>query len=110
MKVLKVIYITLLVILFAKLNHTYAQEAGTLKTVLTNCNVIDCTGAKPMKNMTVVITGNKITDIKRGMYRPSPGEKEVRLFDLKGGYVLPGLWNVHTHIGDILPDPKHPCN
>jgi len=24
-----------------------------------------------------------------------------------GGYVLPGLWNAHTHLGDVFPDPKH---
>ena len=107
MKVLKVIYITSLVILFAKLNHTYAQEAGTLKTVLTNCFIIDCTGKPPMKDMTVIIVDNHIEKIKRGPYRPSPGEKDVRVFDLEGGYVLPGLWNVHTHIGNILPDPKN---
>jgi len=33
-------------------------------------------------------------------------EEEVRVFDLEGGYVLPGLWAVHTHVGAIFPDAK----
>jgi imidazolonepropionase-like amidohydrolase len=88
------------------LNHTYARDAGNLKTVLTNCVIIDCTGEAPKQDMTVVITGNIITEIRRGVYRQPRGEKNVRVFDLKGAYVLPGLWNVHTHLADLLPDPK----
>lgn len=45
--------------------------------------------------------------LKRGMYRRADEEGKVRVFDLAGGYVLPGLWNVHTHLGDVFPDPKH---
>lgn len=57
--------------------------------------------------MTVIITGNTITGIKRGIYKKTAGEKNVRVFNLEGGYVLPGLWNVHAHLGDLLPDPNH---
>ncbi len=35
-----------------------------MKTILTNCTVIDCTGAPPKKDMTVVIEGDKIAEIK----------------------------------------------
>ena len=107
MKGLKVLMLVVFVLLFSIINYTVAQNPNTIKTVLTNCVVIDCTGKPPMEDMTVVITGGKIVEIKRGTYDPSPGETTVRVFNLKGGYVLPGLWNVHTHIGDILPDPKN---
>ena len=84
------------------------QEASSpLKTVLTNCNVIDCTGKEPMKNMTVVIIGNSIAEIRQGPYRKSAGEKNVRLLNLKNGYVLPYFWNVHMHLANLLPDPNH---
>ena len=33
-------------------------------TILTNCNIINCTGSKLMKNMTITIAGNKITEIR----------------------------------------------
>jgi len=57
--------------------------------------------------MTVVIKGDKIAELKPGAYRQAAGEGEVRVFDLEGGYVLPGLWNVHAHLGDLLPDTRH---
>jgi imidazolonepropionase-like amidohydrolase len=78
-----------------------------MKTVLTNCTVIDCTGKPPMEDMTVVITDDTITEISEGTYRQSSGDGNVRVFDLEGAYVLPGLWNVHTHLADLLPDPKN---
>ena len=33
---------------------TLAQETGEAKIVLTNCNVIDCTGNPMMENMTIL--------------------------------------------------------
>jgi len=77
------------------------------KTVLTNCNVIDCTGAKLMKDMTVVIVGNTIAEIKKGRYKGPANEKNVTIIDLENGYVLPGLWNMHTHLSALLPDPNN---
>jgi imidazolonepropionase-like amidohydrolase len=56
--------------------------------------------------MTVVVEGEKIAHLKPGEYRQAAGEGE-RVLDLEGGYVLPGLWNVHTHLSVLWPDPKH---
>jgi imidazolonepropionase-like amidohydrolase len=74
-----------------------------MKTILTNCTVIDCTGQAPQHGMTVVIEGDKITDLSTG----SPDRAGARVLDLGGGYVLPGLWEVHTHLGDLIPDPHN---
>jgi len=110
-KVLKVFCIVLLMAIFAISSQNCAQDNPTggtvMKTVLTHCNVIDCTGKPLMEDMTVIITGNTIAEIRPGAYRQSSREKNVRVFDLKGAYVLPGLWNVHTHLADLLPDPKN---
>lgn len=83
------------------------EQSSQLKTVLTNCHVIDCTGKEPMKNMTVIIIGNRIAEIRQGPYRKSADEKNVRLLNLENGYVLPGFWNVHMHLAALLPDPNH---
>jgi imidazolonepropionase-like amidohydrolase len=56
--------------------------------------------------MTVIIEGEKIVELKPGTHKDAAGEGE-RVFDLEGGYVLPGLWNCHVHLGGLLPDPKH---
>lgn len=84
MKGLKVLMLVVFAILFSIINYTYAQNPNTIKTVLTNCVVIDCTGKPPMEDMTVVITGGRIAEIKRETYDPSPGETNVRVFNLTG--------------------------
>ncbi|MDE2979361.1 MAG: hypothetical protein OXU63_17840, partial [Acidobacteriota bacterium] len=75
-------------------------------TVLTNATVIDATGAPPIDDAAVVIEGNRITAIHTpSSSAPNPGD-DGRVLDLGGAYVLPGLWNNHSHLGDLLPDPK----
>jgi imidazolonepropionase-like amidohydrolase len=78
-----------------------------MKTVLTNCTVIDCTGNPPLEDMTLVIEDNTITELVQGAYRSPAKEGRVRVLDLERGYVLPGLWDVHVHLGDIMPDVKN---
>jgi len=56
--------------------------------------------------MSVIIEEDRISELKAGMYGSSTGEGE-RVLDLEGGYVLPGLWDVHAHLGDLIPDPKY---
>ncbi len=80
-------------------------EKAQMKTILTNCTVIDCTGKPPKEDMTIVIEGGKIAELKTGIYREAAREGE-RVFDLEGGYVLPGLWNVHVHLSELLPDTQ----
>ena len=78
-----------------------------MKTILTNCNVIDCTGNPPIEDATLFIEGNRIVRLQKGTYQGSGREDGVRLFDLEKGYVLPGLWNNHAHLSDLVPDPKN---
>ena len=76
-------------------------------TVLTNSTVIDATGNPPREGATIVIEGNRIAAIY-GSGDPQPEYAEgARVLDLQGGYLLPGLWNNHSHMGDLLPDPKN---
>jgi imidazolonepropionase-like amidohydrolase len=75
-----------------------------MRTILTNCTVIDGTGRAPLEDRTVIVDDNRITALRAGPYQSSACESgDVRVFDLAGGYVLPGLWNVHTHIGGLFP-------
>jgi imidazolonepropionase-like amidohydrolase len=76
-----------------------------VKTVLTNCTIIGCTGRPPLKDMSLIIEGDRIRELKAGTYGPPAGDG-ARVLDLDGGYVLPGLWNVHVHLGDLIPDPQ----
>lgn len=98
--------VVLVIFLLGFFSKSMAQDTQQ-KTVLLNCNVIDCTGAKPQKNMTVVLIGNKIAEIKKGPYEGVATEKNVTIIDVENGYVVPGLWNMHTHLTALLPDPKN---
>lgn len=80
---------------------TSAAPATETITVLTNANVIDGNGGPVQEGMTVVITGNTITSLTAGPYRSSGGEETV--IDLHGAYLLPGFWNMHTHLTALLP-------
>ncbi len=74
--------------------------------VLTDANIIDGNGGPMQEGMAIVIVGERIASISELPYEPPESDDPVDLHDLEGAYVLPGLWNNHSHLGDLLPDPK----
>ncbi len=103
MKIFMKSYFSIFVVMFLFPGQVYSQNTGEIRTILTNCNVIDCTGNPIMEDMTIVITGNRITEISEGEY--TGGEDPyTRILDLNGSYVLPGFWNMHSHLSDLHPD------
>ena len=95
----------LVVLMLTSVGLGFAQEVPQT-TVLINGTVIDATGQPPIENATVIIQGNRISEILRTPYTGSRTDENTRVLDLEGGYVLPGLWNNHSHLADLLPDPK----
>ena len=85
--------------LFLLISYSYALP----NIVLTNCNIIDGRCTPVASDMVVIISDNKIKKIDRGPYKNTI-EKGMEIIDLKGGYVLPGFWNNHSHLSDLLPD------
>ncbi len=67
----------------------------TERTVLTNATLIDCVDPRPAANASVVIEKGRIAEILRDGRKPATGDSTV--IDLKGAYLLPGLWDVHIH-------------
>jgi cytosine/adenosine deaminase-related metal-dependent hydrolase len=63
---------------------------------ITDVTVIDATGAPPKLNMTVVITGNQITALRKAGKVQIPPRAEV--VEAKGKFLIPGLWDTHVHI------------
>jgi imidazolonepropionase-like amidohydrolase len=64
--------------------------------VLRNVRMIDGTGAAPLENQTIVISGGKITSISAISTANLPANAQV--LDLKGYTVLPGLVGMHDHM------------
>jgi imidazolonepropionase-like amidohydrolase len=63
--------------------------------VLTHVTIIDITGGAPKSDMTVVITGARITDLGEAgkVSLPQGG----RVIDASGKFLIPGLWDMHVH-------------
>ena len=71
-----------------------AQSNGI---VFANVTLIDGTGATPRRDITVVINGDRIASIGRtDEVRMPPGSITV---DGRGKYLIPGLWDMHVHLG-----------
>src|SRR5262249_21823094 len=72
-----------------------AEDAPPGALAITGVTVIDATGAPARPDMTVVVTGERITAVgKAGAVGVPEGAWVV---DGKGKYLLPGLWDMHVH-------------
>src|SRR5579872_877859 len=74
--------------------------------VITNVNIIDGTGSPVQRGREVLIQDGRIVGIaKSGKLKIPQG---VRALDAKGKFLIPGLWDMHTHtiFGDWIPGGK----
>ena len=80
-----------------------AQPASA-PIVLRAARVVDGTGAAPIANGVVVVTGNRITAVGRSGAVTVPAGAQV--IELGDATLLPGFIDAHTHIsGRVLGDP-----
>ncbi|MEO6588419.1 MAG: amidohydrolase family protein [Pyrinomonadaceae bacterium] len=78
------------------------EQKGKGVVVLKAAQIIDGTGAEPIKNGLIVVTDNRITAIGANIKIPSG----ARVIDLGNATLLPGFIDAHTHIiGRTLGDP-----
>ncbi|WP_225727504.1 MULTISPECIES: amidohydrolase family protein [unclassified Nocardia] len=84
-----------------------AADDSAPVTVLTKVTVIDGTGAAPLPDATVVLAGDRILAV--GRFPDVPLPQPVRVLELPGKYVIPGLWDMHTHgaQADKIFPPMH---
>ncbi|MFI6498211.1 amidohydrolase family protein [Nonomuraea typhae] len=64
-------------------------------TVLRRATLIDGTGTPPRRDVTIVVIGDRIAWVGGG--HDAPLQKNARVIDLHGKFVIPGLWDMHTH-------------
>jgi imidazolonepropionase-like amidohydrolase len=72
------------------------KEANPI--AFTHVTVIDATGAPPMSDMAVVVSEGKITAIGQTASVPVPPGATV--VDGTGKVLIPGFWDMHTHLSD----------
>jgi imidazolonepropionase-like amidohydrolase len=66
-----------------------------VKTILSHANLIDCVEPKVRPDAAVLIEDGRILAIMPSGEAESVSE--AQMIDLKGGYLMPGLWDVHIH-------------
>ena len=72
-----------------------------MRLVLTNANLIDCVSPTVVASASVTVEDGRIVEVLDG--HGSPDSRDARVIDLEGGYLLPGLWDVHIHPEYHLP-------
>ncbi|HEX6372736.1 MAG TPA: amidohydrolase family protein [Longimicrobium sp.] len=72
-----------------------APAAGA-PLAITNVTVVDVTGGPSRPGQTVVVSGNGITSV--GPRAGTQVPRGARVVDGTGKYVIPGLWDMHSHI------------
>lgn len=79
----------------AMLSAQADQNVEKKALVFTYVTVIDATGAAPKRDMTVVITGDRISQIGKTGKVKVPDSAQV--IDARGKFLIPGLWDMHVH-------------
>ena len=65
--------------------------------VLLHANVVDGTNDQPLRDVTVVLSGGRITQVGVNPTHPA----DALVIDLRGRWLLPGLIDAHTHISSL---------
>jgi imidazolonepropionase-like amidohydrolase len=66
------------------------------RLVLTNASLIDAVTPGVIPGASVTVEGERIVEVTPG--HRSPATTGARVVDLRGAYLLPGLWDAHVHL------------
>ncbi len=93
---MRVIAIAALFCLSCSPGCSHAEIARPSAIAITHVTVIDATGAAPHSDMTVLIQGTRITRIAPSKDVAVPAD--ATMINGAGKFVIPGLWDMHTHV------------
>ncbi len=72
-----------------------SPSSASSATYITHVTVIDTENGKKIQDCTVIISGDRISEVSESKgINPPPGAKVV---DGHGKYLIPGLWDMHVH-------------
>src|ERR1700730_14322579 len=77
------------------------QAKGQIQSkalVITHVTIIDVKEGHTRPDVTVVITGNRIVELGDAGNIRAP--KDAQVVDASGRYLIPGLWDMHVHLGN----------
>ena len=74
------------------------RTAAAQPLAFTHVTLIDMTATPPQSDMTVLVVRNRIAAIgKTGKVRIP---RTAKIVDARGKYLIPGLWDMHVHLGE----------
>ncbi|KZB84504.1 amidohydrolase family protein [Amycolatopsis regifaucium] len=84
-----------------------SEPAADEIVVITRVTLIDGTGSAPRRDVSVVLVGDRIAWVGTSGQVPDTGV--ARVIDGRGKYLIPGLWDMHTHGADLeeIVPPLH---
>ncbi len=90
-------------VLAAVLLHPAAPATPAVPLAIAHVTVIDTTGGPARTDMTVVVEGERITQVGPAATVRVP--TDARTIDGAGKFLIPGLWDMHIHtfFGDWVP-------
>ena len=88
--------ICILFFLIIVIPNCEAQTNDSESTAFTNTTLIDVEKSKPLENMTIIISDDKIKSVFPSNSQQIPMSAEV--IDMTGHYIIPGLIDGHVHL------------
>lgn len=82
---------------YSLLSLLLGYSAAPCQIALTHATVVDVRSGSLKRNMTIVISGRRIESV--GPARGTSILKKTQIIDGRWLYVIPGLWDMHIHIG-----------
>ncbi len=73
-----------------------SQTPRTQPIVFQNVTIIDLVRGQPIPNMTIVLVGNRISSVSKTPQTPQT-PKDAHVVDAAGKFMIPGLWDMHSH-------------
>lgn len=94
---MRAILVSLCVVVLSPIGFLAQNDLGVTDTTLafTHVGVIDATGTPVQPDMTVIVTGNRITAIGKTGSVAIP--QNALIADSTGKFMIPGLWDMHQH-------------
>src|SRR5882724_1729277 len=74
-----------------------AVAASPSKIAIIHVSVIDVRAGTIKPDMTVLIQGDRITEVRPSKNNESLSAKDIHVIDGRGKFLLPGLWDMHVH-------------
>jgi imidazolonepropionase-like amidohydrolase len=97
----------ILVLGLVPVRSAVAQSPSPEITSITHVTVIDVAAGTKLPDRTVILQGERIVSVAAAVSASAP---RGHVIDAHGGFLIPGLWDMHVHIQDLEDLPLYIAN